>query len=93
MGIRPDPVIDAYMKASAAGKAKHSIVVRSRGNRLVAACRAFLQAAAAGTDAVTMHAALSFHMPAIQFGSLSTSAGRLHDQDSGVGHLCRHAHW
>lgn len=25
-GIKPDPVIDAYMKASAAGKAKHSIV-------------------------------------------------------------------
>lgn len=27
-GIQPDVVIDAYMKASAAGKAKHSIVVR-----------------------------------------------------------------
>ncbi len=25
-GIQPDPAIDAYMKASAAGKAKHSIV-------------------------------------------------------------------
>jgi hypothetical protein len=53
-GIQPDPVIDAYMKASAAGKAKHSIVVRSRSNHLVAACGACLQAAMAGTGAVTM---------------------------------------
>lgn len=48
------------MKASAAGKAKHSIVVRSRGNWLAAARAGPRQAATAGTDAVMFNLQVDF---------------------------------